>query len=203
MKKRKRQGSAQPAFVPTTEQRMMVKILAGFMVRQDDIIKLIPGVNGNRHISKITLHKFFKAELETGQIALRELVSRKYIEAITAGEAWAVKLGLRNCYRWAISDGPLPPEQVADDTDFAINVSFVAPTPKGLPDGAGGAVIEQTATSARSAATARVDAIRRGRAPVRIRPPQPQGLDGLRAGKWQTLLIGVMRSMCGSRHCAR
>src|SRR5262245_14666125 len=98
----KRKG--QKPFVPTEEQRRIVAILSGFMVNQNEICRLIPGANGNKWISKHTLHRHFKAELETGNVTLKELIARKFVEALEAGESWAIRLGLKNKYRWSIGD---------------------------------------------------------------------------------------------------
>jgi hypothetical protein len=121
--------------VPTPEQRRIVAILSGFNVNQDEICKLIPGCNGNRRISKITLHRHFKAELQTGNVTLKELIARKYVDALEAGEAWAIRLGLKNKYRWSIGDNAaLPPEMINEgDGTPEMQITFVVPSRKEEP----------------------------------------------------------------------
>jgi hypothetical protein len=130
MKKRRNPGT--PKFVPTDEQRRLVAILSGFCVNQDEICKLIPGCNGNKRISKITLHRHFKAELETGNIALKELIARKFVDALE--ESWAIRLGLKNKMKWSITDhGALPPETLEGDGTPEIQITFVTPSAKQAP----------------------------------------------------------------------
>jgi hypothetical protein len=123
-----RGGPPTPKFEATFEQRAMVAAMSAFMVDQDTICKLLINPYSGKRISKMTLHREFKSELETGAARLKELISRKYLEAVERGESWAIKLGLRNKYRWAISDGPLPPELPADDAGIGLNISFVMPS---------------------------------------------------------------------------
>jgi hypothetical protein len=125
----------QKPFIATEEQRRIVSILSGFNVKQDDICKLIPGVNGNKWISKHTLNKHFRAELETGNVTLKELIARKFVDALEHGEAWAIRLGLKNKHRWAIGDNAtLPPEMLAEgDGAPEILINFVTPSRKEEP----------------------------------------------------------------------
>jgi hypothetical protein len=87
----------------------------------------------------------FKEEIETGHAALKELIARKYMEALNAGEVWAVRLGLKNRFGWVSADSSAtPPELRADKDGIAINVSFVAPPQKQLPEPVGPPPIDVT-----------------------------------------------------------
>jgi hypothetical protein len=122
-------------FQPIEEQRRIVAILSGFCVNQDEICKLIPGCDGNKRISKITLHRHFKAELETGNVTLKELIARKFVDALEAGEGWAIRLGLKNKMKWAIGDNAtLPPEMLFEGTgEPEMRINFVLPSRKEEP----------------------------------------------------------------------
>src|SRR5262245_11753270 len=115
-------------FRPTEEQRRIVAILSGFCVNQDEICKLIPGCDGNKRISKVTLHRHFKTELETGNATLKELIARKFVEALEAGEAWAIRLGLKNKHRWAIGDSSVLPELIEGNGPDEMRITFAAPS---------------------------------------------------------------------------
>ena len=109
--------------------------MSGFNVNQDEICKLIPGCNGNKRISKITLHRHFKTELQTGNIALKELIARKFVDALEAGESWAIRLGLKNKMKWSIGDNTaLPPEMLNEgDGTPEMRITFVVPSRKEKP----------------------------------------------------------------------
>ena len=96
-------------FQPTEEQRRIVAILSGFNVNQDEICKLIPGCNGNKRISKITLHRHFKTELQTGNIALKELIARKFVDALTRATPSQTTTGQRCPSRQNTNAHPLVP----------------------------------------------------------------------------------------------
>src|SRR5262245_28990346 len=127
--KPKRKGH--PPFKPTEDQRALVKLLSGLKVNQDQIRLLLLNQYSNKPISKVTLHRHFKAELETGNVALKELIARKFVDALEAGESWATRLGLKNKYRWSIADnGALPAELLSEGNSepSEMRITFVMPS---------------------------------------------------------------------------
>lgn len=53
-------------FVPTAEQRKMVKAMAGYGIPEDDICKVITNPQTGNAIDGKTLRKHFRTELDTG-----------------------------------------------------------------------------------------------------------------------------------------
>ena len=45
-----------------------------------------PATRGNKPITKMTLHRHFKRELEVGSVMLKQLIASKYIAALRASE---------------------------------------------------------------------------------------------------------------------
>lgn len=91
--KRRSSGSATggKSFEPTPEQRQLVQNLSGFGLPQDRILQAIPwGTNDGLPITKPTLHKHFRAELDRGialanmraMKALHEMIAEKSLGAI-------------------------------------------------------------------------------------------------------------------------
>jgi hypothetical protein len=68
-------GRCYPPFKPTEAQRALVKLLSGLMVNQDQIRLLVTNRHSSKPISKVTLHRYFKDELQTGNIALKALIA--------------------------------------------------------------------------------------------------------------------------------
>jgi hypothetical protein len=136
MKRRKLKGKVgHPAFVATPEQRHVVSLLVALRVNQDEIRKLILNPHrGNKPIPKTTLHRHFRRELEVGSVALKQLIASKYFEALDAGEAWAIRLGMKNKYNWCI-EGSAPPaaEVLGRDGEPSIQIQFLAPIRKEEP----------------------------------------------------------------------
>jgi hypothetical protein len=121
-----------PPFVPTPEQRHVVSMLVALRVNHDEIRKLILNPRrGNKPVTKHTLHRHFRRELDVGSVALKELIASKYFEALEAGEAWAVRLGMRNKYNWVI-EGSTPPsaEVLGNGGQPTIQIEFVSPSRK-------------------------------------------------------------------------
>lgn len=78
-------------FKPTPEQRQLVQNLAGFGLSQERILQSIPwGTKDDKPITKPTLHKHFRVELDRGialanmraMKALHELIAEKHFGAI-------------------------------------------------------------------------------------------------------------------------
>lgn len=66
---------ARPSFQPTAEQRELVEQLAAFGIPQDDIANFIKGKNGEP-ITERTLRKYFRAELDSGEVKANVKVAK-------------------------------------------------------------------------------------------------------------------------------
>jgi hypothetical protein len=78
-----------PRFVPTDDERALVKFLAANGYAQHLICKYIANRRGS-HISESTLKRVFVQELELGQTQLDLLVLTQFMAAIKRGERWAI-----------------------------------------------------------------------------------------------------------------
>jgi hypothetical protein len=70
-----------PAFQPTEEQRKNVEVLAGLGIPEEDICRIVRDRN-DKPISKNTLRKYFKKELETAAADLHSRVGNFMIATI-------------------------------------------------------------------------------------------------------------------------
>lgn len=85
------------AFSPTPEQRELVRTLSGVGTRAEDVCLLVKGANG-KPISRNTLMKYFRAELDEGSVQATSKVARTLygfatdshggIKAVTAAIFW-------------------------------------------------------------------------------------------------------------------
>jgi hypothetical protein len=122
MKKRGR------SFRPTPEQRHLVATLAGLKCTWEELRLLVLHQDTGLPVTKTTLHKHFKRELSEGGARVKALIGQKYVEAVQRGEAWAIRLGLRNRYGWSFEGGQ--PLAVPDDVAMEvrdIGVRFILP----------------------------------------------------------------------------
>lgn len=71
-----------PRHEPTDDQRKMVKAMAGYGIPQDDICTIL-GVTGK------TLRKYYRAELDTGEINANAQVVGALFKAATGGNVTA------------------------------------------------------------------------------------------------------------------
>jgi hypothetical protein len=78
-------------------------------------------------ISRTTLNRHFKRELEHGRAILKARIMGKFHEALENGDAWAVQMGLRCVLGWR-DDAYRPLEPVASDADREMKLIFVLPT---------------------------------------------------------------------------
>ena len=133
--KAKRRGG-HPPFVPTDEQRHIVAVLSGLRVNWDEIRKLILNPRTGLPIPKTTLSRHFRRELDVGAVALKQLIASKYFAALDAGEAWAVRLGMRNRFGWIFEgSNALPPDVMgAVGSEPEMKISFVLPDKREMRD---------------------------------------------------------------------
>lgn len=66
---------ARPSFQPTPEQREIVEQLTAFGIAQEDVAKFIKGKNGEP-ITERTLRKYFRAELDSGEVKANVKVAK-------------------------------------------------------------------------------------------------------------------------------
>ncbi len=66
----KRAGAGSPPFIPTPEQRTVVKLLIGSGRPHEEIVTAIKNSKTNKPISIETLHKAFKEEIRIGQVEM-------------------------------------------------------------------------------------------------------------------------------------
>src|SRR5262245_13505633 len=102
-------------------------MLIGLHVTWDEIRQLIINPHSGQPISKATLMKHFRRELAAGGAMLKELAASKYFEALRAGEAWAVRMAMRNRFGW-VTEGstPIPIEmRHPNDAGEMMQITFV------------------------------------------------------------------------------
>lgn len=121
----RRSRAGRPEFRPTKEQRSWVEAMAGFKMTWDEIASLILNPETNQPISKETLGKHFKMELDTGKQRLKSKVSSRYLERLEAGEWNAISFGLRHFLGYGQNDVNIG---INDDLGGGgIKVNFVLP----------------------------------------------------------------------------
>jgi len=78
-----------PRFVPTDEDRAIVKLLIANGYPQHLVCRYINNRRGS-HISESTLKRAFAHELEVGKVELDTIVLTQFMAAIMRGERWAI-----------------------------------------------------------------------------------------------------------------
>src|SRR5262245_38525764 len=128
MTKPRGHGRRTPAFRPTAAHRKVVSMLIALHVTWDEIRQLIINPASGMPVSKATLCRHFKRELAAGGAELKELAASKYFEALRAGEAWAVRMAMRNRFGW-VTEGstPMPVEMPHNDAAEQMQITFVLP----------------------------------------------------------------------------
>jgi hypothetical protein len=106
---KKRYGRKTPLFRATNAQRKIVAQMIGLHVTWDEIRQLIINPHSGEPISKVTLNKHFRRELAAGGAMLKRLAASKYFQALEAGEAWAVRMAMRNRFTARFGTPALPP----------------------------------------------------------------------------------------------
>lgn len=117
-------GKGRPPFVPTKEQRQLVKMLVGFGIPQEGIVQLVKDDKG-KPISRETLNKYFRPELDAGtHEANAKVAGALFKAAIEQNNVGAMIFWLKTRARWketptqvAFTDpdgNPVPPPSLAD-----------------------------------------------------------------------------------------
>jgi hypothetical protein len=98
---RPRQPGLENRFVPSAENREVVKLLAGFAVPKDRICRCVRNPETRRPIGIPTLEKHFADELDTGFAELNALVCGKLAKKIAEGNVVAIIWTMKNLYGWS------------------------------------------------------------------------------------------------------
>lgn len=89
-----------PAFEPTAEQRATVKMLTAFGIPQEHVCELVRHPDG-KPIGIKTLHKYFRHELDTGEIeANAKVAGALYKSAVEDRNITAMIFWLKTRARW-------------------------------------------------------------------------------------------------------
>jgi hypothetical protein len=119
-----------PRFVPTDEQRSFVGAMAGFK-NWEDMRHLIINPRTQQPISRETLQKAFAAELAAGKALLQTKIQKSYLQLLEDRHWWAVHFGLTQICGY---DKAIPTFNGNAIDVPAIEVTFVSPTRRQLPD---------------------------------------------------------------------
>ncbi len=79
-----------PPFVPTEEDRAIVKLLVSMGMAQHRVCLRIRGRDG-KPIAETTLKKYFAHELMVGKVEVVTKVLTKFMQAIEEGKQWAIE----------------------------------------------------------------------------------------------------------------
>jgi hypothetical protein len=100
----------------------------------DQIRQLIINPRTQEPITNATLNRYFKRELAAGGAMLKRLAASKYFEASRDGEAWAVRMAMRNRFGWVVEGStPVPAETLGPAPDQNIQITFVVPSKQQEP----------------------------------------------------------------------
>ena len=79
-----------PPFVPTEEDRAIVRLLVSMGMAQHRVCLRIRGRDG-KPIAETTLKKYFAHELMVGKVEVVTKVLTKFMQAIEEGKQWAIE----------------------------------------------------------------------------------------------------------------
>jgi hypothetical protein len=125
-----------PPFPATAEQRRMVERMIGLRVSHQEICEIIHNPRTGRPIARSSFLQIFAREIAEGRARLKDLVGRRYYEALRAGEVWAVRAGLRNLHGWVFEGqqtAPLLEEEERLASPRTVSVQFCVPDPASKP----------------------------------------------------------------------
>jgi hypothetical protein len=115
-----------PVFTPTKEQRGFVWAMAGLKMTHDEIAAVVLNPKTDAPIDKKTLEKHFALELATGKQRLKSVIGSKYMERLSAGDAWAIQFGFRHIHQW--KDNDLSIAMDGESEMKSIKIEFVKPS---------------------------------------------------------------------------
>ena len=133
-----------PPFVPTEEDRAIVKFLISMGMAQHRVCLRIRGRDG-KPIAETTLKKYFAHELMVGKVEVVTKVLAKFMQAIEEGKQWAIERYMdQRMWRSESGGWRARPYEVAVGAQSAASggsdlpplqliVQFVAPDPSKRP----------------------------------------------------------------------
>src|SRR5262249_40069257 len=125
-----KRGRGQPKFIPSTEQKNFVSVMAGMRMSHAEIAGVIINPRTQKPIDDMTLRRAFATELAVARAKIKSLVSTRFYEALIRGEQWAINFGLRHFLGYRNDDVKVSigggDHQSAEDE--GIVVTFVRPT---------------------------------------------------------------------------
>ena len=133
-----------PPFVPTEEDRAIVKFLISLGMAQHRVCLRIRGRDG-KPIAETTLKKYFAHELMVGKVEVVTKVLAKFMQAIEEGKQWAIERYMdQRMWRPESGGWRARPYEVAVGAQSAASggsdlpplqliVQFVAPDPSKRP----------------------------------------------------------------------
>jgi hypothetical protein len=112
----KRPGAGAPiSFIPTPEQRAVVKLLTGSGRPQDEIVTAIKNMKTNKPISVDTLRRAFADEIRIGRVEMHTMVLTSLAGQIRNGNMTSIIWYMKNQMGWTDSHeisgkngGPIP-----------------------------------------------------------------------------------------------
>jgi hypothetical protein len=130
---RPRNPALELRFKPTVEHRALVKLLAGYLIPHDRIVKAIRNPLTRHPISVSTLLKHFSAELEAGRAEVDALIAEGLTKKLREGHMTALIWCSKNLWNW--SDRVTQEGTNAVDLSIAIKPDELAPKLRehGLP----------------------------------------------------------------------
>ena len=95
-------------FIPTDDQRKLVKAMSGYGIPEDDISKVITNLQTGKHVDSKTLRKYFRDELDTGTVVANSKVAESLYNHATKGTGQgavtAAIFWLKTRARWKETD---------------------------------------------------------------------------------------------------
>jgi hypothetical protein len=98
---RPRNPALELRFKPTAEQREIVKLLAGYAIPYDRIVKAIRNPLTRRPIGTNTLLKHFEHELEAGRAEVDSLIATGLTKKLREGHMTALIWCSKNLWNWS------------------------------------------------------------------------------------------------------
>lgn len=128
-----KRGAGRPRFVPTQDQRDLVKAMAGYRIPEDEICLLVTHPKDGKRIAPMTLRKHFREELDTGfasgkmrvmAATFRNAIGDKEHPGNVTAQIWLGKTlyGMREMVQ--VDVPPPPPDAEHNLLDAARRVAF-------------------------------------------------------------------------------
>lgn len=134
----------QEAFEPTDEQRKLVESTSGLGITQNDICHLVINPETGGGISKKTLNKYFRLELDVGGSKAKTMIAQKLFTHMENGNVTAaiflakVRLGwVERQEHSGPGGGPIQTQDMTEDAAKAAIKALKGKTGQGNDEGEG------------------------------------------------------------------